>query len=107
MAKSKPTNRGKRYSPADKAKILAAAKKENLTGAQVRKRFGVSTLSFYRWRGPVNRRRRGAMASTAAGNGRGVDGQMREQVRAEVRRMLPEVIREEVGAYLDQILGSR
>ena len=44
---------GKRYSAAEKKRILDAARSEGLTGAQVRERFGVSTLSFYRWRGPV------------------------------------------------------
>jgi transposase-like protein len=107
MAKAKKSNRGKRYSAAEKAKILATAKKEKLTGAQVRKRFGVSTLTFYRWRGPVNRRRGARMATTSSRNGRGVDGQMREDVRAEVRRVLPGVIRQEVAAYLDEILRPK
>jgi transposase-like protein len=38
---AKKSKRGTRYTSAQKAKILAAAKKEGLTGAQVAKRFGV------------------------------------------------------------------
>ena len=51
-------NSTKRYTPAERRRILAAARKEGLTGAQVKKRFGVSALTFYRWRGPVGRGRR-------------------------------------------------
>ena len=46
--KKGPGRRG--YSAAVKAKILAAARRENLTAEQARKRFGISTLTFYRWR---------------------------------------------------------
>ena len=76
----------KGYAPAIKAKILAAAKKENLTGAQVAKRFGISTLTFYKWRGPMKGRKakrgpgRPAAPVTAA--------RLRQIVREEVARAL-------------------
>lgn len=109
MAKRSTRTRGpgKRYTAAEKAKILAAAKAENLTGAQVRKRFGVSTLTFYRWRGPVRRRRRGPGRPRGSRN-RVETGAapLREHVRAEVKRVLPEVIRQEVAAYLKQIVRN-
>lgn len=99
MARKK-TRRGMRYTAAQKRKILATATKGNLTGAEVQKRFGVSPLSFYRWRGPVRRRR------NATGSGRGVgNGELRRQVERRVRRILPSIIRREVKAYLDRILG--
>jgi transposase len=44
---------------AEKAGILAAAKKDGLTGEQFAKRFGVATLTFYRWQGPVRKRKKG------------------------------------------------
>lgn len=91
---------GKRYSQADKRKILAAARKDGLTGAQVRKRFGVSTLTFYRWRGPVRRRRKSVVTGTGIGN-----GLIREQIQSQVRRVLPEIIRREVKEYLDRVLA--
>src|SRR5689334_10601486 len=67
---------GKRYTPAEKAKILAAAKAEGLTGDQVARKFGVASLTFYRWRGPVRsdalkrRGKRGPGRPPGSGNAR-------------------------------------
>src|SRR5262245_47743162 len=95
---------GVRYSAADKKRIMAAARKRKLTGAQVQKLFGVSPLTFYRWRGPV-RRRRGRLAR-ANGRAAGLDD-IRASVRAQVQRVLPQVIREQVREYLVEVLGRR
>ena len=106
MAKTKRSSRGKRYTPAQRAKILSTAKKEKLTGAQVRKRFGVSTLTFYRWRGPVRKRRGRVSANGQSGSGSQVDIEaLRREVRAGIQRVLPQVIREEVSLALGQIFG--
>ena len=91
-------SRRRRYSAAEKKKILDTARRENLTGAQVRKRFGIATLTFYRWRGPVRSRR-------SAGIGASDQATIREEVRSRIRKLVPQVIREEVAAYLAQILG--
>jgi len=102
---AKKSNRGRRYTAVQKQQILSAASKENLTGAQVKKRFGISTLTFYRWRGPVRGRR---AKVNGAGKGRsGADGTLRQQVRSEVQRVLPQVIREEVASYLNEVLRPR
>lgn len=94
-------SQGKRYSAEQKAKILATAKKEGLTGAEVRKRFGVSTLSFYRWRGPVSRRKKhGSGRPKGRANARVNPTVVREAVRAQIERMLPRIIQEEVAAAL-------
>jgi transposase-like protein len=98
----KKRGRGVRYSAADKKRIMAAARKGNLTGAQVQKRFGVSPLTYYRWRGPVRRRRVGANRGRASGG-----DDIRVAVRAHVQRVLPQVIREQVREYLAEILGQR
>jgi transposase-like protein len=87
-----------RYPAAEKARIMAAARKGGLTAQQVQEQFGVSPLTFYRWRGPV----RGHGALVSAG-----DSDLRAQVQARVRAILPSVIREEVNAYLASILGRR
>jgi hypothetical protein len=85
---------------------LSIAAKEGLTGAQVQKKFGIAQLTFYRWRGPV----RGPKARAAAGGGAAMSAANTDSIRAEVRRgvqaVLPQVIREEVSAYLAQILGN-
>ena len=115
MAK-KATRR--RYTDAEKKKILATAKKENLTGADVQKRFGIAQLTFYRWRGPVRgpkarAARAGGLTRAAAAVGRtagraaaSLDA-IREEVRSGVRAVIPNVIREEVANYLGEILGRR
>lgn len=93
----------RRYTAAEKKRILETAVREKLTGAQVQKKFGIAQLTFYRWRGPVRGRRAGA-----GGPGRppGVNvGAIRNEVRAGIRSVLPQVIREEVQAYLAEILG--
>ncbi|MGH7726104.1 MAG: transposase [Candidatus Eiseniibacteriota bacterium] len=101
----------RRYTVAEKRRILALAAKEGLTGAQVQKKFGIAQLTFYRWRGPV-RRRRGRARAAGAGAGPMVRaaalrlGSIRDEVRSGVRRLIPDIIREEVSAYLSEILGG-
>jgi len=93
----------RRYTAAEKKKILETAVREKLTGAQVQKKFGIAQLTFYRWRGPVRGRRAGA---GRPGRPPGVNvGAIRDEVRAGIRSVLPQVIREEVQAYLAEILG--
>src|SRR5438045_8449485 len=112
----KPKNaskRGKRYTAAEKQRILAAAKKEGLTGAEVARRFGVSTLSFYRWRGPARKRaaskarpvaaRSSSSAAAPAGSRNGHGGELdaiRREVREGMNKVLATMIREEVSAAL-------
>jgi transposase-like protein len=94
----------KRYSPAERARILAAARKDGLTGAQVKARFGVSALTFYRWRGPVGRGRRPhhGLVETAE-----IDLiALREEVRRALHHVLPQVVQEEIEAYLAALLRS-
>jgi transposase-like protein len=92
----------KGYSAEKKAKILAAAKKENLTGAQVRKRFGISTLTFYRWRGPVRgkKAKRGPGRPKGSGKAKANTAAVRVAIQAQVRKLLPQIIREEVARAL-------
>ncbi|MEP7028003.1 MAG: hypothetical protein ABI960_05355 [Candidatus Eisenbacteria bacterium] len=94
----------KRYTAVEKKNILTTAAKENLTGAQVQKRFGIAQLTFYRWRGPVRARRGGAGPGRPAGGGISADV-IRSEVRAGIQRVLPDVIRQEVTNYLAEILG--
>jgi len=109
---AKRSKRGTRYTAAQKAKILAAAKEKGLTGAQVAKRFGVSTLTFYRWRGPVRRdalnrasNRRGWGRPKGSGKVKMDASVIRREVQEQIRQVLPQVIREEVAAYLRDAFG--
>lgn len=94
--------RGVRYTAEKKAQILAAAKKESLTGEAVAKRFGISTLTFYRWRGPVRGRKKrgrpvGSRNRIAAGGKIKIDAaSVRREVQVQIQKMLPAIIREEV-----------
>jgi transposase-like protein len=95
--------RGVRYTKEKKAEILAAAKKGNLTGEQVAKKFGISTLTFYRWRGPVRgRKKRGRPVGSKnrVGKVKVNVAAVRREVQAQIRRLLPKIIREEVAAAL-------
>lgn len=103
MARARMTRKGpgrKGYSPAVKAKILTTAKRENLTGAEVKKRFGISTLTFYRWRGPVRGKKRGPGRPKGRGPTKAVIAAARREVQAQLKKLLPRIIREEVGKAL-------
>lgn len=100
------SKRGQRYTPAQKRRILQTAAKEKLTGAEVRKRFGVSTLTFYRWRGPV-RSRRGTRRSRPPQSLQGQEGKMRARARARIARIMPRIINQEVRAFLDEYLVDK
>ncbi len=100
MARRKRST-GRRYTAAEKRKILRTAKKEGLTGAQVKKRFGVSTLTFYRWRGPVQGRRSKRAKGTKLD-----DSLIRREIRSRIEKILPKIIREEVDTYMITLFGG-
>ena len=100
---SKTRGPGKRYTKAEKARILAVARKGNLTGAQVQKNFGISMLTFYRWRGPVRGKRtgqRGPGRPKGSGRVRVDESAVRRAVQEQIRKILPRIIREEVASAL-------
>lgn len=96
---------GKRYTSAERKRILSAAAKDGLTGEQVAKRFGVAALTFYRWRGPV-RGPKARIAGTAT-KVKIAEGNLRGEVRARIAQMLPEIIRQEVAEAVAALLGIR
>lgn len=97
----------KRYTPAQRSEILAAANKQGLTAGDVQKKFGVTPVTYYSWR------KKSGSAARRAGRGpgrpaRGSDlaGQVRIEVQSRVRDMLPGIVRGEVNSYLDALFGS-
>lgn|GEM_PF-1699861 len=100
------------YTPEQRKQILATALKDGLTAGQVQKKFGVTPVTYYSWRkksGVAGRRgRRPAAAAVAAAPAFGGDltRQVRSAVQARVRALLPDIVRGEVGAYLDGLFGA-
>lgn len=111
------------YTPEQREKVLAAAKAENLTAAQVQKKFGVTPVTYYSWRkksGVTRKRgtRRGARAAVVAVVARPVavvarpaaddlSAQVRTEVQNKMRQIIPGIVRSEVSAYLDSIFGVK
>lgn len=97
----------KSYTEAQRAEILAAAQKDNLTANQVQKRFGVTPVTYYSWRKKTGvAGRRGRRPAAAAAGGGDLAAQVRAGVQARVREILPGIVRDEVGSYLDGLFGG-
>jgi hypothetical protein len=91
-----------------KRTVYTAAQKEGLTAAQVKKKFGVTPVTYYSWRkksGVAGRRGRRPHALVARGGDLG--GQVRAEVQAKVRQILPDIVRGEVSSYLNQLFGAK
>ena len=98
----------KSYTPQKRAEILAAAQKGNLTANEVKKKFGVTPVTYYSWRkkeGLIGRRGRrpGLLASSGSS---GIATQVRAGVQAKVRAIMPGIVREEVTNYLNTLFAS-
>ena len=106
-----PKSRRKRhtYTEEQRTAILAAARKDHLTAAQVQRKFGVTPVTYYSWRKKtgIAARRGGGSLVDVTGRATEVTGQVRAVVQSKVRKILPGIVRTEVSAYLDQVFGSR
>lgn len=93
----------RRISRTQRAKILATAKSQGLTAAQVEKKFKVSRWTYYGWRknrgaGPRGAIRRGRPAGiTTAGT---------TNIQASIRAALPSILREELARALSSLIGG-
>ena len=96
----------KRYTPAQRSEILQAAQKQGLTAAQVQKKYGVTPVTYYSWRKKSGAAGRRGRRGPGRPPGTGVAGQVRTEVQARVRAMLPGVVRQEVNTYLDSLFGT-
>ena len=90
----------RRYTPAERANILAAAAREVLSGPKAAKKFGISQLTFYKWRGPVRGKKAKAGRLARVGKVRVDETAVRKAVRAQIEKLLPQIIREEIEAAL-------
>jgi transposase-like protein len=95
------------YTEGQRRTILLAAQKEGLTAAQVQKRFGVKPITYYSWRkkqGVAARRGgRGFALFAQAGD---LGGQVRNAVASRIREVLPQIVRSEVGTYMNTLFGG-
>jgi transposase-like protein len=105
MAKTKRKQRT-RYTDEQRAKILAAAKREHLTAKDVQKRFGVTPVTYYSWRKKSGAGQRRGGQRAVGKPGKGVLGTaVRGAVQARIRALLPGLVEAEVNRYLDSLFG--
>lgn len=98
----------KKYTSDQRTTILAAAQKEGLTALDVQKKFGVAPVTYYSWRkksGSTGSRRVSVGRGRPAGGG-DLTTQVRSEVQAKVRQILPEIVRGEVSNYLNMLFGG-
>ena len=97
----------RRFSPAERAKILATAKREGLTGRDVARRFDISEVTYYLWR--KNARPAVHRAARAVRQSGVIDlaEEVRTTLEAQVRRLMPEVVQKEVDSLMAELTGTR
>jgi transposase-like protein len=108
---SDPTTRTassrRRFTPAERARILAAANREGLTGAKAAKRFGISQVTYYLWRKNARPAIREAAQAVRKSGVIDLADEIREQLRDQIRRMVPDVVRKEIDSAVADISGGR
>src|SRR5205085_3775711 len=90
MAKTRKKRQS--YTAEQRAEILAAAQRDSMTAEQVKKKFGVTPVTYYSWRKKAGATRRRGGAVTTRGGGRGSDNMLRSEVQTRVRQMLPDIV---------------
>ena len=96
------------YTDNQRGSILAAAQRGGLTALQVKKRFGVTPVTYYSWRKKQGlTRRRGGSIGLVRGTGGDLTRHVRSEVRVKVRQILPGIVRSEVSGYLDALFRGQ
>ena len=103
MAKTRPR---KRYTEDQRTNILSVAQREGLTATEVKKRFGVTPVTYYSWRKKTGVAGRRGQAIRVAGGNAALSSQVRTEVRSRVRQILPAIVRGEVSSYLNTLFAS-
>jgi transposase-like protein len=105
-----PKARRKRmtYTEGQRKTILLAAQKEGLTALQVQKKFGVKPITYYSWRKKrgVSARRGGRRALAMLAGSGDIGIQVRSAVQSRIRQVLPEIVKSEVGSYMNSLFGN-
>ena len=97
----------RRFTPAERQRILATARRENLTGAQVAQRYGVAAVTYYLWRQKARPAIRTAARTVRESRLIDVADELRRQLRDQIRGIMPELIRSEVDAVMTDLSGTR
>jgi len=105
---AKPRKKRQSYTPQQRAEILASASRHNFTAADVKKKFGVTPVTYYSWRKKAGATRKRGVGTRSGGNsvGGNLGYQLRSEVQTRVRRILPEIVRTEVNSYLNSLFSS-
>jgi len=72
----------------------------------VKKRFGVTPVTYYSWRKKTGVAGRRGQAIRVAGGNAALSSQVRTEVRSRVRQILPAIVRGEVSSYLNTLFSS-
>src|SRR2546425_7890246 len=106
MAKTRKKRQS--YTPQQRAEILASASRHNFTAAQVKRKYGVTPVTYYSWRKKAGATRKRGLSAKARGNsiGGNLGYQLRSEVQNRVRQILPEIVRTEVNTYLNSLFSS-
>ena len=95
------------YSNAKRISILQTAQNQGLTALDVKKRFGVTPVTYYSWRRKYGAGSKRTTVTASRGRNGAIGSQLRTEVQARVREILPSIVRNEVSTYLDSLFGSR
>ncbi len=106
MAKTRKKRQS--YTPQQRAEILASASRNNFTAAQVKRKYGVTPVTYYSWRKKAGATRRRGSAARISGlsTGGNLGFQLRSEVQTRVRQILPDIVRTEVNTYLNSLFAS-
>ena len=105
---AKASRKRKSYSPELRQEIMETATRDGLTALDVKKKFGVTPVTYYSWRkksGAVAKRGRGP-AKVVARGGSDLSSQLRIEVRAKIQEMLPGIVKSEVAMFMDGLFGA-
>ena len=106
---AKAGRKRKSYSDSQRKTILETAQREGLTATDVKKRFGVTPVTYYSWRkktGATVRRGRRAAAFVAAGSNGNLSSTLVSEVRAKIQQVLPAIVRNEVSSYIETLFAG-
>jgi transposase-like protein len=93
----------KRYTPAERTRILATARREGLSGRKAAERFGISEVTYYLWRKKARPAIRQAARDVRQSGVIDLAADIQKQLQERIRQLMPDAIRKEIDAVLADI----